>query len=131
MSSALLLCDDLLFASRITGEARALGLAVKTARSLDQLLDFARQEAPAGVLLDLAFPGLDLPALFRCLAEACPSPLRVAAYGSHVDTERLRLARSAGCDPVLPRSKFVEELPLILQKWKIAEQESNREKSTQ
>jgi CheY-like chemotaxis protein len=106
-----------MFASRITGEARALGLTVKPARSLDQLLDFARQEAPSCVLLDLAFLGLDLPDLFRCLAEACPSPPRVAAYGSHVDTERLREARSAGCDPVLPRSKFVEELPRELPRW--------------
>ena len=117
MSSALLLCDDLLFASRITGEARALGLTVKTARSLDRLFDFARQEAPSCVLLDLAFAGLDLPDLFRRLAEACPTPPRVVAYGSHVDTERLQAARSAGCDPVLPRSKFVEELPRELPRW--------------
>jgi CheY-like chemotaxis protein len=114
MPSALLLCDDLMFASRISGEARALGSTVKQARSLDQLLALARQEAPACVLLDLAFPGLDLPDLFRRLAEACPSPPRVAAYGSHVDTERLRAARLAGCDPVLPRSKIIEELPRIL-----------------
>jgi CheY-like chemotaxis protein len=114
MPSALLLCDDLLFASRITGEARARGLTVKPARSLEQLLDLACSEAPSCVLLDLAFPGLDLPDLFRRLAEVCPSLPRVAAYGSHIDTERLRAARSAGCDPVLPRSKFVEELPRLL-----------------
>ncbi len=117
MPSALLLCDDLMFASRIMGEARAQGLTVKPARSLDQLLVLARQEAPSCVLLDLSFPGLDLPDLFRQLAEACPSPPRMVAYGSHVDTERLRAARSAGCDPVLPRSKFVEELPRSLPQW--------------
>jgi CheY-like chemotaxis protein len=114
MPSTLLLCDDLMFASRISGEARALGSTVKQVRSPDQLLDLTRQETPSCVLVDLAFPGLDLSDLFRRLAEACPSPPRVAAYGSHVDTERLRAARSAGCDPVLPRSKVVEELPRIL-----------------
>lgn len=117
MPSALLLCDDLMFASRITGEARALGLTVKPTRTLDQLLDLARQEAPPCVLLDLAFPGLDLPELFRRLGEACPSLPRVVAYGSHVDSERLKAAHLAGCDPVLPRSKFVEELPLALPHW--------------
>ncbi len=117
MPSALLLCDDLMFASRITGEARAQGLTVKPARSLEQLLVLARQEAPSCVLLDLAFPGLDLPDLFRQLAEACPSLPRVVAYGSHVDTQRLQAARAAGCDPVLPRSKFVEELPRSLSHW--------------
>jgi CheY-like chemotaxis protein len=117
MPSGLLLCDDLLFASRITGEARALGLTVKPARSLEQFLDLARQEPPSGVLVDLAFPGLVLPDLFRRLSETCNPLPRVVAYGSHVDTERLRAARSAGCDPVLPRSKFVEELPRKLLQW--------------
>lgn len=117
MSSGLLLCDDLLFASRITGEARPLGLTVKPARSLEQLLDFAQQEPPACVLVDLAFPGLVLADLFRRLGEiGAPFP-RVVAYGSHIDTEGLRAARSAGCDPVLPRSKFVEELPRSLPQW--------------
>lgn len=117
MSSGLLLCDDLLFASRITGEARALGLSVKPARSLEQLLDLARQAPPSCVLVDLAFPGLVLPDLFRGLGELGDPPPRVVAYGSHVDTESLRSARLAGCDPVLPRSKFVEELPRALPQW--------------
>jgi CheY-like chemotaxis protein len=117
MPSGLLLCDDLLFASRITGEARALGLTVTPARSLDQLLELACREAPSCVLIDLAFPGLVLADLFRRLGEACDPPPRVVAYGSHVDADSLRAARSAGCDPVLPRSKFVEELPRALPQW--------------
>ena len=117
MPSGLLLCDDLLFASRITGEARALDLTVTPVRSLDQLLELARREAPSCVLIDLAFPGLVLADLFRRLGEVCDPPLRVVAYGSHVDADGLRAARSAGCDPVLPRSKFVEELPRALPQW--------------
>lgn len=117
MLSALLLCDDLMFSSRITGEARALGLSVRTARSLDRLLHLARDEAPSCVLLDLAFPGLDLTELFGRLAETCPRLPRVVAYGSHVDAAQLQAARTAGCDPVLPRSKFVEELPRALPLW--------------
>jgi CheY-like chemotaxis protein len=117
MPSALLLCDDLMFASRITGEARALGLTVKAARSLDQLLTLAGQESPSCVLLDLAFPGLGLPEFFRRLTESCPTRPRVVAYGSHVDSDRLQAARLAGCDPVLPRSKFVDELPKALPHW--------------
>ena len=117
MPSGLLLCDDLIFASRIAGEARALGLTVKPARSLEQLLHFAQQEPPSCVLVDLAFPGLLLPDLFRSLGEMCKPLPRVVAYGSHVDADSLRSARLAGCDPVLPRSKFVEELPRALPQW--------------
>jgi CheY-like chemotaxis protein len=113
----LLLCDDLMFASRISGEARALSLTVKSARSIEQLLDLARREPPSCVLLDLAFARLDLPELLRNLSAACPRPPRVVAYGSHVDAEGLKAARLAGCDPVLPRSKFVEELPRELPRW--------------
>lgn len=113
--TGLLLSDDLLFISRITGEARALGLTIKAARSADVLLGLARQETPVCVLVDLANPGLVLPDLLRQLDEL--GRPRVVAYGSHVDTATLRAARDAGCDPVLPRSKFVEELPTALPQW--------------
>jgi hypothetical protein len=66
------------------------------------------------VIVDLANPGLVLTDLIRGLGEPRP---RVVAYGSHVDTESLRAARAAGCDPVLPRSKFIEELPSALPDW--------------
>jgi DNA-binding NarL/FixJ family response regulator len=111
----LLLSDDLIFTSRITGEARALGFTIKTARAAEGLLQLARQEAPSCVLVDLANPGLALPELMRQLAEL--GRLRVIAYGSHVDTATLRAARAVGCDPVLPRSQFVEELPMALPQW--------------
>jgi len=39
------------------------------------------------------------------------------AYGSHVDKARLDAARAAGCDEVLPRSKFSAELPDLLRRY--------------
>ena len=36
--------------------------------------------------------------------------VRVIAFGSHVDVARLKAARAAGCDEVLPRSAFFEGL---------------------
>ena len=39
------------------------------------------------------------------------------AYGSHVDTAGLKAARVAGCDLVLPRSAFAEQLPSRLPAW--------------
>jgi DNA-binding NarL/FixJ family response regulator len=113
----LLLSDDLIFTSRITGTARALGLEVRPARTVDGLVDLARQHAPAGVLLDLGFPGLVLGDLLARLGEACGARPRVVAYGSHVDAAGLRAARAAGCDLVLPRSKFVEDLGRELPGW--------------
>ena len=69
------------------------------------------------MLIDLHNPGLDLPGLLRDLADASASMPRVVAYGSHVEAATLHAARTAGCDLVLPRSRFVEELPVALAEW--------------
>src|SRR5208337_5252999 len=99
--------DDLIFTSRITGTASALGLTMKAATSVQNLQALAKQVSPRCVILDLATPGLVIEDLLGALRENCPGA-RVVGYGSHVDTATLRRARDAGCDPVLPRSKFVE-----------------------
>jgi CheY-like chemotaxis protein len=112
----LVLCDDLIFASRITGTARGAGIEMKTARSGPGLLALMAQTSPALLILDLANPGLDLAQLLDS-AKAMKSPPLVVAYGSHVDAQGLKAARDAGCDLVLPRSKFVEELPTKLNCW--------------
>jgi CheY-like chemotaxis protein len=115
--AGLLLSDDLIFTSRVTGTARALGLVMRPARSAEALVELARQHLPRCVLVDLANPGLKLGDLLRRLGEVCPTSPRVVAYGAHVDTATLRAARAAGCDPVLPRSKFVEDLHQALPGW--------------
>jgi len=113
----LLLSDDLIDTSRITGAARALGLTIKEARSVDGLLKLAAEQPPACVLVDLHFPGLDLPELRRRLRESDAAPPRLVGYGSHVDAARLKAAREAGCDLVLPRSAFFERLPQEIGDW--------------
>jgi len=112
----LLLSDDLLFTSRITGTARDLELTMKTARTPAMLEALAREHVPPCVLLDLSHPGLVIEDMVRTLKTAAPAVFLVA-YGSHVDTATLRAAREAGCDVVLPRSRFVEELPQQLPAW--------------
>jgi CheY-like chemotaxis protein len=116
----LLLSDDLMFTSRITGTAHGLGLTIKPARSVEALQALVQQQSPNCVIVDLANPGLVIADLIRWLRASCVLMPRVVAYGSHVDTATLRTAREAGCDVVLPRSKFVEELPSMLPEWMAA-----------
>jgi CheY-like chemotaxis protein len=113
----LMLCDDLIFFSRVSGAARAAGLTVRMVRTADALVAAARLAPPRGVILDVHNPGLDLPALLSQLKEACPAMPRVTAYGSHVEAAVLRDAREAGCDRVLPRSQFVKELEAKISEW--------------
>jgi CheY-like chemotaxis protein len=116
-AAGLLLSDDLIFTSKITGTARALALHVHAVRNAAALIEQARTMQPACILVDLHNPGLDLPALMQDLATVCATRPRVVAYGSHVEAATLHAARVAGCDPVLPRSKFVEVLPTDLPGW--------------
>jgi len=117
MSLGLLLTDDMIFSSRITGTAKALNLDVKQVKSVADLTAMARELAPTCVIVDLSHAGLQLDNLIRDLMESCSSIPRVVAYGSHVDAAGLRAARDAGCDVVLPRSQFVEQLPSHLGQW--------------
>jgi hypothetical protein len=114
---AILLCDDLIFASRITGTARSLGMEMKTARTVDVLRTMIEAAPAPCLILDLGNPSLKLSELMEFFrGHGTPIP-RVVAYGSHVDAKGLAAARDAGCDLVLPRSKFVEELPTALPAW--------------
>jgi ActR/RegA family two-component response regulator len=112
----LLFTDDLMWASRVTGTAQALSFVVRSARTLERLEALARERAPHCVIIDLA-AGADVARrIVERLRAVCPEA-RFTAFGSHVDTATLQAARAAGCDPVLPRSRFAEELPVLLQEW--------------
>jgi DNA-binding NarL/FixJ family response regulator len=111
-----MLCDDLISFSRVAAAARAAGLVVRQARTQADALKLARTSATGGVLVDLHNDTLDLPALLASLHSLEPVP-RVVAFGSHVDAERLKAARAAGCDRVLPRSAFVQELETDIATW--------------
>lgn len=116
-ATGLMLCDDLIFFSRVSGVARAAGLSVRMIRTAAELVAAARTAPPGGVILDVHNPGLDLPALLADLRAACEPMPRVTAYGSHVEAAALRAARQAGCDRVLPRSAFVDELEAKIGEW--------------
>ena len=118
MSAAvLLLSDDLLDTSRIAAAGRAHGITVQRARDLEGLAALVRREAPRLVLVDLANPGLSVERLLEVLRAECPQMPRLVAYGPHVDAAGLHAARQAGCDLVLPRSAFVEQLPAQFSRW--------------
>jgi DNA-binding NarL/FixJ family response regulator len=116
-TSGLLLSDDMIFSSRITGTAQALGLKIDAVKSAKTLTARAKERTPTCVILDLSHPELQPSELIRELHDACSCMPRLVAFGSHVDTATLRAAREAGCDIVLPRSAFVEQLPGSLAEW--------------
>jgi CheY-like chemotaxis protein len=110
-----LLCDDLMWISRVTGIARDLGLKVVAARKPEQLEKLVRQQAPVCVFLDLSTASAA--EIVPRVKEWGGQDARFVAFGSHVDVAVLAAARAAGCDPVLPRSQMAELLPSRLPAW--------------
>lgn len=114
-NAGLLVTGDLIFSTKITGTARALGLEVQVIGSPGSVVERVRSESPRCVFLDLSFAGLTAELIREIVTAAGGSP--VLAFGSHVDTARLQAARDAGCTEVMPRSRLSSELPALLQQY--------------
>jgi len=111
--AGLLLSRDLIFTSKITGTARELGHRVMVAGNTALAVSMIEQWKPVVVFVDLAAGELVSPPALMAYQNATPGTPFVA-FGSHVDTIALEAARAAGCDPVMPRSKFSAELPELI-----------------
>jgi DNA-binding NarL/FixJ family response regulator len=115
--AGLLLSRDLIFTSKVTGTARLLGRQVLTAGNASLARAMIAQWKPRAVFVDLAAGDLVTPeALLAYRASAGPGTAFVA-FGSHVDAAGLADAAAAGCDPVLPRSRFSAELPELIRRF--------------
>jgi DNA-binding response OmpR family regulator len=115
VNGVLMLCDDLIFSSKVTATGRAHGIPVTVARSPATLLKKAAEQPPVCVILDLHHSALDLNVLLAELkTDSAP---RIIGFGSHVDAMLLRAAREAGCDLVMPRSQFNKLLESDLPVW--------------
>ncbi len=106
----LYLTKDLFFSSRVCSLAREAGLKIDVVASID-----ARQTSDdtALAIIDLNLPQLDIAATVRQLRDTA-GPLKIIAYGPHVEAAMLAVAEQAGCDVVLPRSQFDQQISTIL-----------------
>jgi len=108
-SPVLVLVRDLIFASRITSTARAVGVEVKLLRDATKLA----AEVGRRLIVDLnQSDALEAAVEWKRLGGA--NAREVIGYVAHVDVATIRRARDAGIDRVLPRSRFVVELESLL-----------------
>ena len=114
MPAVVAFMDDLMFLSRVREAARAPGVQVRPARRLEELLAACRP-APEAVFVDLDSTRLPTAeALAALRSDAALATVPVVGFVSHVNADRAREAREAGCSRVMARSAFVEELPALL-----------------
>lgn len=104
-----------MFASKIKTTAGLLGVPVAFARSRDSALTDMRKSRPSLVIFDLNGKGTDpLGTLAAMHADPDLAAIRTIGFVSHVQSDVIDAARSAGVGEVLARSAFTARLADIL-----------------
>jgi CheY-like chemotaxis protein len=107
--------SDLFFSVKINDAAKKLGMTAEFVKDKTLALEKAKRRPPL-IILDLncdAADPLDLIAQIK----ANPDTAGIALIGfvSHVQTELKQRAKEIGCDTVVARSAFAQNLPAILE----------------
>ncbi len=108
--------EDLFFAIRIQDVIEKLGGRVQNAGDPFDPEESLR-EAPVLVLVELGAGGQGN---WRQVVQHVRKQTRgipIVAFGSHVDVDAREAAREAGCDHVWSKSRFVDELPTLVERY--------------
>jgi PleD family two-component response regulator len=109
--------EDLLFTVKINESAKRAGLPVAFLKSEKDVLDQAEAE-PALIILDLNFSRIEpLKLIEKLKSGAATKAINVIGYLSHVQVDLKQQAQEAGCNMVLARSAFSQNLPQILKRY--------------
>ena len=111
MGRVIALMDDLFFQMKLAETAKHLGVEVKVATS-PEALQTLLEPPPRLLIVDLNSRSQPIAAIQRLRSEK--NGVRVVGFLSHVQTDLAAQARAAGCDEVMPRSAFTQNLANIL-----------------
>ena len=108
--------NDLFFSVKLADAAKRAGLDLEFVKDAHEVLEKARSK-PAIVVFDLNFDAVGPLALISAL-KAGPETkgISLIGYVSHVQGELKQQAHEAGCDMVLARSAFSQNLPQIFKR---------------
>ncbi len=105
--------EDIFFGAKIAAAAKRVGVTVEFVHDESKLLQ-ATELSPSVVLLDLNGRGFHPIEMIAKLKAAPDRPVQIIAFASHVQGDLIREAQKAGCDLVLPRSVFSQQLDDLL-----------------
>jgi CheY-like chemotaxis protein len=113
----LALVDDLFFAAKIGSTAKNLGVTMDFAKSREEVLAKLELEKPGLIILDLnASAGQPIETIHALKSDPRFADIPTLGFLSHVQIDLKERALQAGCDSVLPRSAFSQNLPALLTK---------------
>ena len=113
--SGILLSCDLIFTTKIKETARSLGYEIEVISDVAKAKVQIELLHPPVILIDLTAGELSTPELISEYMRRAGAKTWLVAFGPHVETQDLVNAKTAGCQIVLPRSKFARDLPSLLQ----------------
>lgn len=117
--------DDLFFLAKIQETARKLNVKVefvKTEKDLSEWMKQNGEEKPSLIIFDLNSNSVKPISLIPKLKSKLKKT-SVIGFLSHVQGDLKQKAHEVGCDMVLPRSAFSQNLPQLLRRHGAADEE--------
>ncbi len=106
--------SDLMFTVKIQDAAKRAGLKAVFVQTQGDALAKAK-EGPAAIILDLnCAAAMPLETIAALKAEEATRGIELIGFVSHVQTDLRQAAQEQGCDVVVARSAFSQNLPELL-----------------
>jgi CheY-like chemotaxis protein len=117
--------DDLFFIAKIQETARKLNAKMKFVKSEKEVLEMvaAGEAKPSLIIFDLNHHTVRPLTVIPKLKAKLKRETNIIGFLSHLQGELKVKAQEAGCDMVLPRSAFSQNLPQLLRRHAAAEAE--------
>lgn len=116
-NTVLAVLSDLMFRVKIDDAAKRAGLQTIFVQSQEEVLARAKEQ-PAVIILDLNCVGTEpLDTITKLKASDETKGISLVGYVSHVQVELKQAAQDHGCDVVVARSAFSQNLPTILRRY--------------
>jgi PleD family two-component response regulator len=108
--------SDLFFSVKLTEAAKRCGLSLEFVKDPEALLEKAK-EKPSLIVFDLNFESVEpLKLITQLKGQPATKGVSLLGYLSHVQGELKQSAQEAGCDMVLARSAFSQNLTQIFKR---------------
>jgi PleD family two-component response regulator len=111
--------DDLFFLAKIQETARKMNVKVEFVKTEKDLLDHMKEngeEKPSLIIFDLNNANAKPLTLIPKLKTKLKKGTSIIGFLSHVQGDLKQKAHEVGCDMVLPRSAFSQNLPQLLRR---------------
>ncbi|HTV81033.1 MAG TPA: hypothetical protein VME18_00155 [Acidobacteriaceae bacterium] len=126
-----LFIEDLFFLAKINETARKLGVKVAFVKNdpetLARIVDAPEEERPSLVVFDLNNSAAKPLVLIPKLKAKLKRGTSVIGFLSHLQGDLKAKALEAGCDMVMPRSAFSQNLPTLLRRHGLDEEQQEME----